>query len=82
MVAGNEPAVIKPSPDGSILLQASNGEIYGQSITFEPQHQNLGYWRSDDDNAVWTDEHPKAGVAEIASHLPFYPDKVEITRGG
>jgi uncharacterized protein (DUF427 family) len=25
---------------------------------------------------------PKADVAEIESHLAFYPDKVEITRGG
>jgi uncharacterized protein (DUF427 family) len=35
-----------------------------------------------DDNAVWTYETPKTGVAEIASHLAFYPDKVEIARGG
>jgi uncharacterized protein (DUF427 family) len=35
-----------------------------------------------DDNAVWTYETPKADVAEIASHLAFYPDRVEITRGG
>jgi uncharacterized protein (DUF427 family) len=35
-----------------------------------------------DDNAVWTYETPKADVAEIASHLAFYPDKVKITREG
>jgi uncharacterized protein (DUF427 family) len=35
-----------------------------------------------DDNAVWTYELPKAEVGEIGSHLAFYPDKVEITRGG
>jgi uncharacterized protein (DUF427 family) len=29
---------------------------------------------------VWTYETPKTEVAEIASHLAFYPDKVEITR--
>lgn len=34
-----------------------------------------------DENAVWTYETPKHDVAEIASHLAFYPDKVEITRG-
>jgi uncharacterized protein (DUF427 family) len=33
-----------------------------------------------DDNAVWTYETPKSGVDEIASHLAFYPDKVEIKR--
>src|SRR5580698_11353269 len=40
-------------------------------------------WSSDvcsSDLAVWTYETPKAGVAEIASHLAFYPDKVEIGR--
>ena len=35
-----------------------------------------------DDNAVWTYETPKADVVEIASHLAFYPEKVEITREG
>jgi uncharacterized protein (DUF427 family) len=35
-----------------------------------------------DENAVWTYETPKADVGEIASHLAFYRDKVEITRGG
>ena len=34
-----------------------------------------------DDNAVWTYETPIAGVAEIASHLAFYPNRVEILRG-
>lgn len=34
-----------------------------------------------DDNSVWTYESPKPGVSEIAGHLAFYPDKVEIVRG-
>jgi len=34
-----------------------------------------------DDNSVWTYENPKSGVAEIAGHLAFYPDKVEIVSG-
>jgi uncharacterized protein (DUF427 family) len=38
--------------------------------------------KSRDDNAVWTYELPKTDVGEIGSHLAFYPDKVEITRGG
>ncbi|MDR3493690.1 MAG: DUF427 domain-containing protein [Ancalomicrobiaceae bacterium] len=33
-----------------------------------------------DANAVWTYEQPKQGVGEIAGHLAFYPDKVEIVR--
>ena len=35
-----------------------------------------------DDNAVWTYERPKAEVGEIAGHLAFYPNRVEIRRGG
>lgn len=32
-------------------------------------------------NAVWTYETPKDGVAAIAGHLAFYPDRVTVTRG-
>ena len=39
-------------------------------------------WLEAHDNAVWTYELPKTDVGEIGSHLAFYPDKVEITRGG
>lgn len=28
-------------------------------------------------NAVWTYEHPFPGVAQIASYLAFYPDRVD-----
>ena len=31
-----------------------------------------------DDNAVWTYEHPKGDVGEIAGHLAFYPNRVEV----
>ena len=30
-------------------------------------------------NAVWTYEHPRPAVAEIAEHLAFYPNIVELT---
>ena len=33
------------------------------------------------ENAVWSYESPIEGVAEIAEHLAFYPDKVTLTRG-
>jgi uncharacterized protein (DUF427 family) len=32
------------------------------------------------ENAVWTYETPYDAVPEIAGHLAFYPDKVEITQ--
>lgn len=33
------------------------------------------------ENAVWSYERPYEAVAEIAGHLAFYPEKVEIRRG-
>lgn len=32
------------------------------------------------ENAVWSYETPLEGVADIAGHLAFYPDKVTLTR--
>jgi uncharacterized protein (DUF427 family) len=32
-------------------------------------------------DAVWSYEAPKPDVAEIAGHLAFYPDRVQVTRG-
>jgi len=48
----------------------------------EANYYSIADGKDRDDNAVWTYEQPKTGVAEIASHLAFYPDKVEIKRGG
>jgi uncharacterized protein (DUF427 family) len=48
----------------------------------EANYYSIADGKARDDNAVWTYELPKADVAEIESHLAFYPDKVEITRGG
>ena len=48
----------------------------------EANYYSITDGKARDDNAVWTYELPKAEVGEIGSHLAFYPDKVEITRGG
>lgn len=60
-VPGNQPEVITPAKDGSLLLKASNCEIYGKTLVLEKQYGNLGYWSSPDDHAVWTVDVPKAG---------------------
>ncbi len=40
------------------------------------------YWRFGDvDDVAWSYETPYDEVAEIAGHLAFYPDKVEISTG-
>jgi uncharacterized protein (DUF427 family) len=33
------------------------------------------------ENAVWSYDAPKDGVAEIAGHLAFYTDRVTVRRG-
>jgi putative membrane-bound dehydrogenase-like protein len=62
---GNRPETVAAAPDGSLLLTAKNAEIYGKTLVFEPQHENLGYWSSDDDHAIWTVEVPKTGVYTV-----------------
>jgi hypothetical protein len=63
--AGNKPEVIKPGADGSLRLPASAAEVYGPTLTFEERYENLGYWGSTDDRAVWTVAVPKAGRYEV-----------------
>ncbi len=63
--AGNTPQVVRPGGDGALRLSASTAEVYGPTVVYEPQNQNLGYWGSADDHAVWTVAPPKAGVYEV-----------------
>jgi putative membrane-bound dehydrogenase-like protein len=60
-VEGNEPQVIRPVADGSLHLAASKCEIYGSNLIFEKQYSNLGFWRSEDDRAVWSLEVSRPG---------------------
>jgi hypothetical protein len=58
---GNKPEIVRPDRDGSLLLTAANGEIYGSTLVLEKKHGNLGYWSSEDDRAIWSVEVTKAG---------------------
>ena len=51
---GNRPEVVRASPDGAIRLKASNASAYGDTLIFEPETANLGYWQSANDRARWT----------------------------
>jgi putative membrane-bound dehydrogenase-like protein len=62
---GNRPSVMLAGDDGTIRLPATAAEIYGSSLVFEPQYENLGYWSSPDDRAAWSFEAPEAGVYDI-----------------
>ncbi len=63
---GNEPRTVEPEKDGSITLLASDAEIYGSTLVFESAHNNLGYWGSEDDRAMWTVNVPSEGEYVVA----------------
>jgi len=53
--AGNEPKVVEPEGfRGEFWLLASDCEIYGSTLAYEPTYRNLGMWGSESDQAVWT----------------------------
>ncbi|MTD53906.1 DUF427 domain-containing protein [Amycolatopsis pithecellobii] len=54
------------------------------TTTYCPYKGDAGYYsvvvaEQELTDAVWTYEQPYDAVANIASHVAFYPDKVEIT---
>lgn len=65
--ADNAPIVVQPeSLRGEFWLLASQAEIYGSTLVYEPTFQNLGYWQSADDHAAWTFEVPLSGKFELS----------------
>jgi putative membrane-bound dehydrogenase-like protein len=62
---GVVPRAIKPDSQGALLLRASECEIRGPTLIFEPQFKNLGYWQSDDDWAAWTIDVVRAGDFDV-----------------
>jgi uncharacterized protein (DUF427 family) len=80
--AGYPPVVYVPRADMDMSALERTARVTTCPFKGEANYYSITDGKVHDDNAVWTYETPKAGVAEIASHLAFYPDKVEITRGG
>jgi putative membrane-bound dehydrogenase-like protein len=58
---GNKPELVRAAKDGSLLLTAKNGEIYGTTLILEKKYGNLGYWTSEDDHAIWSVEVKQPG---------------------
>lgn len=52
-VEGNRPERVTANPDGTIALRAATAELYGDTLTFEAKHKNLGYWGRPSDRAAW-----------------------------
>jgi putative membrane-bound dehydrogenase-like protein len=65
VIAGNEPEVVRLGAENTLWLLASNCAIYGKTLVYEEQHNNLGNWHSEDDHAVWTVQAPKAGAYAV-----------------
>jgi uncharacterized protein (DUF427 family) len=80
--ANYPPVVYVPRADMEMSALERTPRVTTCPYKGEANYYSIADGKARDDNAVWTYEHPKADVAEIASHLAFYPDKVEITRGG
>jgi putative membrane-bound dehydrogenase-like protein len=66
--AGNKPAIVGVSADGTLELSATNCEIYGDTLVYQPARQNLGEWHTADDKAVWTVDVPKSGLYTVSVH--------------
>ncbi len=62
---GNQPEAVSAEANGTLKLLATNAEIYGKTLVFEPPFKNLGYWGSVDDRAVWTINVAKPGKHSI-----------------
>ena len=62
--AGNKPVIITPIA-GTLRLLATQCEIHGESIAFEPEFRNIGMWHGEKDHVVWrvrTDKSAKYDV--------------------
>ncbi len=54
---GNEPKLVQPEDfRGEFWLLASDCEIYGDTLAYEPVYRNLGMWGSQSDHALWNFE--------------------------
>jgi uncharacterized protein (DUF427 family) len=74
------PVLYLPREDADMALMTPSARHTTCPWKGEASYLNLVDEGASDDSAVWSYETPKAGVEEIAGHLAFYPDKVEIAR--
>ncbi len=79
--AGYKPVAYIPRDDVVMSMLERTERVTSCPYKGEANYFSIRDGATRDDNAVWTYESPKAGVAEIASHLAFYPNRVEVLRG-
>jgi putative membrane-bound dehydrogenase-like protein len=77
---GNKPALVKADPTTGVLkLTSETAQVYGQTLIWEHKHDNLGYWVSNDDHAVWSVDVPKAGKYDVVLNFACDPKAVGNT---
>jgi uncharacterized protein (DUF427 family) len=74
------PVLYLPRQDADMALMTASARHTTCPHKGVASYFNLAAEGAGDDNAIWSYETPKAEVSEIAGHLAFYPDKVEISR--
>jgi uncharacterized protein (DUF427 family) len=78
---GYKPVAYIPREDVDMSLFERTERVTTCPYKGEANYFSLHDGDARDENAVWTYERPKADVAEIDSHLAFYPNRVEVTQG-
>lgn len=83
---GNSPGTVKPNDDGTITLPADKAEIYGPNLVYERKNQNLGWWTSIEDQAIWTINVPESGdwtvTVDYASENKTAGNTLKLTSAG
>ena len=79
--AGYKPVAYIPREDIDMNLLERTDRVTTCPYKGEANYYSIRDGSNRDDNAVWTYERPKPEVAEIATHLAFYPNRVEVLRG-
>ena len=62
---GNSPTLVKPDEAGTLNLLATNAEIYGDTLVYEEDYKNLGFWGSANDHAVWRIDTESGGTYDV-----------------
>lgn len=64
--AGNRPEPVRPDElRGELSCLSTNARIFGESLVFEEENRNLGFWGSPDDHASWTLEVARPGDYDV-----------------
>jgi hypothetical protein len=61
----NAPEKVKQDKDGAVQLGATQAEVHGPGVVFEPRYGNLGCWYSPAGFGRWTFEVRQCGTFDV-----------------